>query len=1044
MPPTRPNDVDGGRHPRRVATTTPPRPSATSSMRSRTADGLAATSPPLLRRGMLTTRARTGESTSRLPDSKQPSESFRRNHTLGEHKGGASSDGSGGRRAAEGLAELEREEEAGRAGIISAAGASLAVVLSDAQHGVHEAESRGRTRIHDAWWKGDQVLRGHCRVASEELEQRDCIMAAAAKEAAVIYREAAKVPEQAQESGSDDASTSASSNKPVAVPSLRIEGLSPALPSIGSARSATGAAQAVAERSLLHYCEAMCRRLRSQAPGSTEVLNLTGIIFDQNLLGIVGDLIRVEHTAIRSVVLNHSTFPSGGFAGLLEAISECTTLHTLHLSTIKGAEPEDWEGVLSVLPNSLEELDVSGNPLTEGALKALAELTAKGPVSTVRAVQTGALEDDEGQKWLMDAVRSRLLKDSPVTLVLAEEDGVGLAVGCGWTSLHSAAFVGDSAKIQQLIDDDTPCNYEARDGFGNTPIHLCCLSGCTDGLAAMLSDIQTQYLQEEVLYLVSVENKLGHRPLQEATSRCHTTCASLMISAGATVDSRSFESALKLLIEHNDCVAHPPPQPEHRKCCKARWAVEGQLRSLSPHAHAPFRSVALRLFLPDFLLYTLFLLVLTLFAAEFTTNFGSEDYMSTKVIKDRMEGTESLPGMEEEALPDFRTMSTIPELWEWCDTVLLNVIKEAHLDNPFDIVGAFRLRQVRVQKTSCENPGGATQDGGGCYSSFDEMSEDRSPLRRLVGDEEREWEWKELDEVQAVESVLGEKYGSGGYVEDVPVVNLTETHRRIAALRKAGWVDDASRAVFIDLTFYKRNTGKFLVCHLLFELPLGGGLIPSLELVSLRLNHRLPWAVEVALPLFAIKLAWDEVHDAIRWARRPREGHHLAMREKHRLGVYDGVVSFMRHLRGGWNTVDLVMVIMLAAVLWGKHALSVEVAAFDLTSVQSLTGFVSFSSISYRTRRLRDTLGLLVAISWVKTLKYLTILPLAGPTVDAIVATVINTNILTFMTLFVIISLSLSLGLHFTLGNTIKEFSTVTDAGLSFFRMVFGDFNVDS
>eukprot|EP00756_Hemistasia_phaeocysticola_P013886 Hpha_TRINITY_DN15310_c1_g8::TRINITY_DN15310_c1_g8_i1::g.91330::m.91330 len=160
-------------------------------------------------------------------------------------------------------------------------------------------------------------------------------------------------------------------------------------------------------------------------------------------------------------------------------------------------------------------------------------------------------------------------------------------------------------------------------------------------------------------------------------------------------------------------------------------------------------------------------------------------------------------------------------------------------------------------------------------------------------------------------------------------------------------------------------------------------------------------------------------------------------------GARRALSSFGRHLLQSWNAMDYCVIALLALALWKRKLLGdAEAATLDRASrAEGAAEYVSFGALSVTTRSLRDLLGGLIAVAWVKSLKYMVILPVVGPTVDAIVETIINTNILGFCSLFLVVSTSLSLGLHFTLGNNSEEFSSPSAAGLAFFRMVFGDFN---
>ena len=69
------------------------------------------------------------------------------------------------------------------------------------------------------------------------------------------------------------------------------------------------------------------------------------------------------------------------------------------------------------------------------------------------------------------------------------------------------------------------------------------------------------------------------------------------------------------------------------------------------------------------------------------------------------------------------------------------------------------------------------------------------------------------------------------------------------------------------------------------------------------------------------------------------------------------------------------------------------------------------------------------------------ILPSVGPAVHAIISTITDQNVVSFMLVFAIVIQSFSMALHFALGYSEMQYNTLSNAVLSFFRMLFGDFD---
>eukprot|EP01062_Namystynia_karyoxenos_P029374 TRINITY_DN2207_c0_g1_i2.p1 TRINITY_DN2207_c0_g1~~TRINITY_DN2207_c0_g1_i2.p1 ORF type:complete len:1428 (+),score=432.20 TRINITY_DN2207_c0_g1_i2:66-4286(+) len=887
---------------------------------------------------------------------------------------------------------------------------------------------------------------------------------------------------------------------------------------------------------------ALAAALRARADGLEE-LNFSGATLGERGSEGVADLISAAR-GVATLRLDGCRLQRTGIVSRIAQVlrglpRESRVLRTADLGGLCGVVPAatEWVELLGALSayTNLQHVRLAGNLVGPLALKNVALLF--GGIPSLRCCDVSDTgHDAEGRKWLFDALARRIadgLRQQEAALIL--DDGV--PVDAGWTELQYAAIAADHVALPALLGRNATEVYR-RDTHGRTIIHLCAAGGDPRCLQAVLRDLGMRFREEESGIIVNFEDRYSASALAEAASRCHLQCARQLLAAGAAVTAHSFEAALRLHIEHADCISREhdrkaqasaapagpgqqsgPPLPEplgragalptrlvslrnsaefglgsgsgsnggsspppgsptgrqrrdsqwqryrasagvhgrHEDCDKARAAVWEQLKELSPHAHGPLRSVALRLFLPGFVFHVAFLLVLTVVAAGHSTRFEAENYSMSKGFRDKLQGTESLGAHNDESLPDMSAISTIPELWHWTGMVLLNVVQEAAEDDSFGVVGGLRMRQVRVRNGTCEGQKRTTwhTQSSKCYGRFSEQAADRSAMQRTLSDGRSvEWLWEEIPEPVAVSSELGQYYGPDGYVEVLPV-DPGKARRRLELLREADWVDDATRALFIDLTFFQRDNAENTACHFLFELPQGSRVHPSLEVVSIRSRRRQELGLEfhlfeTLLSLFTVFLAISEVHDLFEMRQRERRRRalqlesqdprmRLAERCMRKLVRQTGVFlsATTRHLCQSWNALDYTILLLLCAAIWQRNSLSIAEK-----SLEAQDGFVSFNSLSVCTRELRDILGVLVALAWIKSLKFMVILPVVGPTVDAIVATVVNTNILSFLIIFLVISTSLSLGLHFTLGNNTEDFASPSNAALSFFRMVFGDFNV--
>ena len=725
-------------------------------------------------------------------------------------------------------------------------------------------------------------------------------------------------------------------------------------------------------------------------------------------------------------------------------------LTNLKIQTPDGPVPfSHWGFLFSQLTVSCESLILSNNDISASNLQYLALYIARTcSITSVELLNcVDVCKHKDGLRWLHDCVAHRIIENETELELYLKVDGISYTEH--WSELQYAVIRNDPTAASELMSQ-RHISLESRDTFGRTVLHMAAASGSVDCLRVLIEYLQNK-TNIEIHPLLDYEDENGLTALEYAASRCYEECAKILIEAGAKVGAPVLESSLSLLVDHQDCVEQSfiDALQDHRSCAKSKRLAKAQLTLISSHAHGPLRKVALNAFLPGFLLYVCFLLLITYAASTISTNFDSTDFISTKTLKGKMEGREDTIFPKQDNAILISDVNRIPEIYDWADSVMLPVIREANQDESCDVVGAVRLRQVRVipLPSFCDDD---LTENKECwmYRSFNTETEDRSEFQKGS----KSFFWKQTNEPVTLESELGHNYGSDGYFELIGSADINNASNQINHLRDINWIDDATRAVFVDLTFYKKNTARFIACHTVFELPPSGGIVVSMELVSIATWREDSGILVLLLSLSAVVLVADEVKDLIEERRTWHHQQLIRQEQKSHSNTLDPEVTNLgkqllrilgrakKHILNSWNAVDLIMIFLLSAVVVDCSYLP----ELDAVLFTDDTVYTSFSTSSARTTRLRDTFGLLVATGWAKSLKYMVHLPVAGATVNAVIATLVNIKILTFMMLFIVVSMSLSLGLHFTLGNTIQEFSTFTEAGLAFFRMVFGDFDVTS
>jgi len=140
------------------------------------------------------------------------------------------------------------------------------------------------------------------------------------------------------------------------------------------------------------------------------------------------------------------------------------------------------------------------------------------------------------------------------------------------------------------------------------------------------------------------------------------------------------------------------------------------------------------------------------------------------------------------------------------------------------LIGGIRFRQLRVGKGSCKRWSGGSKSfvGGGdldCYGAYDVLSHSNAPY----GPDDNPEQWQATAANPLARPTTGKlaTYPSGGFILDFEL-DYTNVTRGIRDMEEQGWVDDATRVVFIEFLAYNPNVNLFNNMQIIFEYSAGG------------------------------------------------------------------------------------------------------------------------------------------------------------------------------------------------------------------------------
>jgi hypothetical protein len=266
------------------------------------------------------------------------------------------------------------------------------------------------------------------------------------------------------------------------------------------------------------------------------------------------------------------------------------------------------------------------------------------------------------------------------------------------------------------------------------------------------------------------------------------------------------------------------------------------------------------------------------------------------------------------------------------------------------------------------------------------------------------------------------RYPAAGYVVDIDPRNGTAARASLAALRTGGFVDRATRAVFVDMLIGNPSSAALVRARLVVEFPPEGGarVTDSIRVVSLAATA-VPWLLHLVASALMIVYTTAEVRDMLRFGPR----------------VY---------LSEFYNWLDLVNAGLFAAITVVKVMLLVagpavrfDLAAFAAPGASAAASFIDADGWIGLAILRDDLSAIFVLFAWGQCIKYIVRLPGFGQVIAALIDTVTDRRVFLFILFSISFLWSVTIGAHLLLGQHAPGFATVSLSMLSVVRAMVGD-----
>eukprot|EP01006_Ploeotia_vitrea_P041182 TRINITY_DN66490_c3_g8_i1.p1 TRINITY_DN66490_c3_g8~~TRINITY_DN66490_c3_g8_i1.p1 ORF type:complete len:1068 (-),score=605.24 TRINITY_DN66490_c3_g8_i1:683-3847(-) len=363
----------------------------------------------------------------------------------------------------------------------------------------------------------------------------------------------------------------------------------------------------------------------------------------------------------------------------------------------------------------------------------------------------------------------------------------------------------------------------------------------------------------------------------------------------------------------------------------------------------------------EFMIYLLFLIVFSV-ATTLARGDQRQFYMREGMVRNALERqfnpdevTEMQAGEK-----DFFDVATISDFWIFLQKPLIHFLlaeKKVNLDprdldnlafpNEYNkLLGAIRLRQLRVGPNSCEVPGRYQSAFKRCFAPYSDEARESRPFGPASDPTRYKWQSAESTGEPDWYGKL-QLYPGSGYVVDLPL-DLTNATKKLEQLFNDSWIDLSTRLVLVDYQTYNPAVNLHFMGRLAFEMPASGGVRPKADFYSVKMNRYFGAAgqAQLVFEIFVlIGLVWYIVEECLEL--------------KHE--------GFQLYWRSGWNYLDWFNIVLFIITI-GVRARSIHL--FDTTNAVLKREYVSLQP----NRLLIAGENLLSSINafllWVKVFKY--------------------------------------------------------------------------
>ena len=318
------------------------------------------------------------------------------------------------------------------------------------------------------------------------------------------------------------------------------------------------------------------------------------------------------------------------------------------------------------------------------------------------------------------------------------------------------------------------------------------------------------------------------------------------------------------------------------------------------------------------------------------------------------------------------------------------------------------------------------------------------------------------------ESPIWRAYPFDGFVEYLPARDAAAAANTLAWMRDHEWLNASASAVFVDYTVLNPSLQRLIAVELVIELPETGlafprsrvVVLPRLDWLHFRFEHIAArvgaWTMVCFVMLNVIRGLADEAFDFARLVisalnRIQRHGYGARLRfTLLRVGlrlVVAGAMALNEYLDDIYNFFDIIAASLIVGWFYSwvwmvLRARELDVAVDAGAAADDPRG-AEYYALNERIvpllQQANDLISLGIFFSYLKVIKHIRLLPVIGPSVQAVSATIANLRVMTFLLFFLFFTLSFTVGVNIAFGGQLAIYEDLFTAFLSVFAQQLGD-----